>query len=293
MKAYRRVLFRPRYFPLYVAFILFIILAAICARVVVYDASRHFSSARALSQAFYEAEFDLARVRSGEAQVPRIFIKSLPKDFNMVESPAEKKELFIKFLLPLILKANEDVMRERERFIALCDLDGVSGEDKEWLDFMRGMYKTEGGSKVEILAKLDEVPVSMALAQAIQETGWGESRFLIDGNAIFAEWTWGGQGMRPRARANGLRHRVKTFSSLEESVASYVNNLNRTRYYAGFRRMRAKLRDSGKPLSGSVLASAMLHYSTQKDAYILGVKKIIRDNKLHEFDNARLEEAGQ
>jgi Bax protein len=86
---------------------------------------------------------------------------------------------------------------------------------------------------------------------------------------------------------------MKVFPSLLDSVRSYANNLNKTRYYFGFRRMRAHFRRSGKPLSGSALASAMTRYSTQKDAYILNVKRIIRDNRLFEFEGARLEEEAQ
>ncbi|MCR5506652.1 MAG: glucosaminidase domain-containing protein [bacterium] len=268
------------------------VIAIISGTMVVYDTNSHITSYRKMQQLFLDSGYDLEKIRNKEIDVPRIFIKSLPDDFNMIESPKEKKDLFIKFLLPLILKKNEELKARRENLLKIQDKLSkklkLSNEDEEFLSFVKQEYKTETGDIKDILAKLDEISVSMALGQAIQETGWGESRFLIKGNSIFAEWTWGGEGMLPRARKSGLIHRIKTFPTLYDSVDSYANNLNRTRYYAGFRRMRAKLREQGKPLFGRWLMSSMVHYSTEKDKYILDVKRIIRDNNLDDFNEVKL-----
>lgn len=289
---YSKKFIKKEYIPLYIAFFIFITMFIISAIVVVYDTNSHITSYRKMQQLFLEAGYDLNKIRNKEMDVPRIFIKTLPSDFNMIESAKEKKELFIKFLLPLILKKNEELMENRVKLQAIEEKikksKTLTAEENDFLNLMKDTYKTENGDVADILVKLDEMSVSMALGQAIQETGWGDSRFLIQGNSIFAEWTWGGDGMLPRARKDGLVHRIKTFPTLYDSVDSYANNLNKTRYYAEFRRMRAKLRSEGKPLYGRWLMSSMTRYSTQKDVYILEVKKIIRDNNLDDFNTVKL-----
>ena len=287
-----RKFFKPEFIPVYIAIFIFIIISVISGTMVVYDTNSHITSYRKMQQLFLNSGYDLEKIRNKEIDVPRIFIQSLPDDFNMIESPKEKKDLFIKFLLPLILKKNEELKSYREKLLKIQEKieknTKLSDDDKKFLDYVHQEYKTETGEIKDILIKLDEISVSMALGQAIQETGWGESRFLIKGNSIFAEWTWGGEGMLPRARKNGLIHRIKTFPTLYDSVDSYANNLNKTRYYAGFRKMRARLREQHKPLFGRWLMSSMVHYSTEKDRYILDVKRIIRDNNLDDFNDVKL-----
>lgn len=289
---YSRKFIKHEYIPIYFAFLMFITMAVISGIVVVYDTNSHITSYRKMQQLFLEADYDLEKIRNKEQDVPRIFIQTLPSDFNMIESSKEKKDLFIKFLLPLILKKNEELKKDRLKLqsieLKINTSVPLTDEEEKFLNIIKDTYKTESGEIKDILVKLDEMSVSMALGQAIQETGWGESRFLIQGNSIFAEWTWGGEGMLPRARKDGLIHRVKTFPTLYDSVDSYANNLNRTRYYAGFRKMRATLREQNKPFFGRWLMSSMIRYSTQKDVYILEVKKIIRDNNLDDFNNVKL-----
>ena len=61
-------------------------------------------------------------------------------------------------------------------------------------------YKVKKGDISELLLRMDMVPVSIALAQAAKESGWGTSRFALEGNAIFGQWTWDGQGIAPLNR---------------------------------------------------------------------------------------------
>ncbi len=288
-----RKFFRREFVPIYCALLIFLITAIISGTVVLYDTNSHITSYRKMQQLFLEANYNLDKIRNKEMDVPRIFIKTLPSDFNMIESTKEKKDMFIKFLLPLILKKNEELLADRNKLISIKEkLDknqSLTESEQKFFDLMKQNYKTTTQNIDDILVKLDEISVSMALGQAIQETGWGESRFLIQGNSIFAEWTWGGEGMLPRARKDGLIHRIKTFPTLYDSVDSYANNLNKTRYYAGFRRMRAKLRKENKPFYGRWLMSSMIHYSTEKNKYILDVKRIIRDNNLDDFNDVKLQ----
>lgn len=283
---------RRDYVPLYLAGIVFMVVACVSSVVVVRNTNANINSYRKMQQIFFDAKYDLNKIRNGEADVPRIFIPNLPSDFNMIESQKEKKEMFIKFLLPLLLLKNEEIMAQRKRVLAIQEKEkagkSLTGVDKNFLAQIKREYKIDSDDIADALVKLDEMSVSMAIGQAIQETGWGESRFLIKGNALFAEWTWGGEGMLPRARKSGLVHRIKTFPTLYHSVESYANNLNRTKYYAGFRQMRAKLRAEGKTLDGAYLMSSMSRYSTEGNKYILDVKRIIQANHLNDFDKVKL-----
>ena len=272
--------------PLGIAFAAFFTIAVVAARVVMWDGDKHIDSARKLEQLFLDADYDLAAIRSG-AKVPRLFIKSLPPDFNMIEPRAEKKRVFIKFLLPLVLLKNEELREERERAAAAIARKNPGEAEREYLAGLHEKYKTT--SAAGLLAKLDEVPVSLALAQAIEETGWGESRFLIHGNALFAEWTWSADGMIPKSRGAGKTHRVKSFPTLYDSIGSYVANLNAGAHYADFRKCRNHQRAGGKRhLAGLECAWALRRYSTKGAAYVKSLELIIRANNLHDFDAARL-----
>ena len=272
--------------PLGIAFAAFFTIAVVAARVVMWDGDKHIDSARKLEQLFLDADYDLAAIRSG-AKVPRLFIKSLPPDFNMIEPRAEKKRVFIKFLLPLVLLKNEELRAERARAAAALRRKNPGEAELEYLAGLHGKYNT--ATAEALLAKLDEVPVSLALAQAIEETGWGESRFLIHGNALFAEWTWSADGMIPKSRGARKTHRVKSFPTLYDSIESYAANLNANAHYADFRKCRNLQRAGGRRhLAGLECAGTLHRYSSQGLAYVKSLELIIRANNLYDFDAARL-----
>ena len=92
---------------------------------------------------------------------------------------------------------------------------------------------------------MDEVPVSLALAQAAKETGWGTSRFAQEGNALFGQWTWSGEGLKPKDSDKSEGHKVMKFN-VTTSVRAYQRNLNTHSSYKDFRKARAELRDEEK-----------------------------------------------
>ena len=75
---------------------------------------------------------------------------------------------------------------------------------------------------------MDEIPVSLAIAQAAKETGWGSSRFAQEGNALFGQWTWSGEGIRPLEVEKDKKHKVAKFKILKASVRAYQRNLIHT-----------------------------------------------------------------
>jgi len=135
---------------------------------------------------------------------------------------------------------------------------------------------------------MDEIPVSLAIAQAAKETGWGTSRFAQEGNALFGQWTWSGEGLKPKEADQSQGHKVMKFNVLQASVRAYQRNINTHSSYKNFRQARAELRDKDKPLDSLILAEYLDKYAETGSQYVEVLKKIINQNKLKDFDDAKL-----
>lgn len=243
-------------------------------------------------------DYTLAAVRSGKGAVPRVYVPSLPDDMGTVDVPAERKRLFIKTTLPLILAVNEDILQDRARLKrVIADVEAgrtLAAKDQVWLDEIVRQYEVEPGDFDALLKRLDMVPPSLALAQAAVESGWGTSRFAQEGNALYGERIFAeGFGLVPGARGAGESHEIRVFPRLIDSVASYVLNLNTHAAYATFRDKRASLRASGQELAGLALVDWLVPYSEERKGYITTVKRVIKGNQLWQFDEARLNSSVQ
>ena len=244
-----------------------------------------------LSSAWSIAEFrprndELDAIRAGETGVPAIFRDRLPADWRSTPRGPVRKRLFIRTLLPLILQANRNILADRSRLVGVIDRPNAMRDvDRAWLGQLTDRYKVAGGDVDELLNRVDAVPPSLALAQAAIESGWGTSRFAVEGNALFGQWTWDrGDGIAPAGRDEGASHAVKAFPRLADSVGAYMLNLNRASAYRKFRDRRAELRRRGGPLSGLELAETLTLYSTERENYVRKVAAIIRQNRLQAFD---------
>ena len=135
---------------------------------------------------------------------------------------------------------------------------------------------------------MDEIPVSLAIAQAAKETGWGTSRFAQEGNALFGQWTWSGEGLKPKDADKNEGHKVMKFNVLQASVRAYQRNLNTHKTYKPFREARAKLRDNNKNLDSLVLSKYLDAYAETGEKYVDVLQQIIKQNNLQDFDDAKL-----
>ena len=247
-----------------------------------------------LDDLFHKVDYRLEDVRLGELAVPRILVDSVPVDLAAVESVAERKRLFIQLALPLILYANERILADRKRLIGLAEevaRDGAAADalNRAWLHRLALRYGLETVDFSVLLRRVDVVPPSLALAQAAEESGWGTSRFVREGNAIFGQRTFDqGAGLVPERRDSDKTHEVRAFSGLVESVASYMTNLNTHFAYQTFRRLRQRQRLLLGRMDAFVLAGALDRYSERGAAYIETIRAIIRTNNLRAYDRARL-----
>lgn len=249
--------------------------------------------AASLRDEYRRLGYNLADIRGDIAGVPRVFLTQLPKDMSSIQSVPDRKSLFIRSLLPLVLRANEEILVDRARVEVLRDRlatgQTLSPRNAAWLDRLSASYGLAPRDFTGLLRRHDVVPVGLALAQGIEESGWGTSRFALHGNAVFGQWTFReGSGIVPLEREDGARHEVKSFRSLHESVRQYARNLNTHRAYREFRHQRANLRKNDQPIDSVVLAKTMTRYSERGAAYVTGILDLIESNKLDALDGARL-----
>jgi len=247
-----------------------------------------------LYRTFIQMGYDLELVASGETDVPRVFLASMPVDIGKMRETDKRKRLFFKAVLPLVLQVNEEIIKDRRRLNELRDARS-SGQtlgpiDRLWLIVMAERYKTERGDLDSLLRRVDVIPPSLALAQAAEESGWGSSRFVREGNAMFGQWTQASSAnaIVPKERDAGLTHRIRAFDSLLQSVRAYARNLNTHRAYRHLRTLRKQLRRNGLPLDGAVLAARLESYSERGERYVKALRAIIATNKLRRFDAVQL-----
>jgi len=209
-------------------------------------------------------------------------------DFTQWPAGEARKAQFFAFLRPLLEAENARVLTQRRRLEAIAAQAGPPGRrDARWLRDLAEEYDLATAALearamlAELLLRVDAVPVSLGLAQAAKESGWGTSRFAREGNALFGQRCFeAGCGLVPEHRRAGLGHEVRGFPSPQAAVASYVRNLNTHRDYDGLRRLRAELRAGGRRVTGFVLARTLGTYSERGDAYVQEIRQMIRFNAL-------------
>ena len=196
--------------------------------------------------------------------------------------------MFIQIILPLILKENNKIRIDRKRLFAILNKSSNNDLEKKWIKKKYKQYGVKLNDLSTLKIRMDEIPTSLAIAQAAKETGWGTSRFAQEGNALFGQWTWSGEGLKPKEADKNKGHKVMKFHILRLSVRAYLRNLNTHGSYKNLRKVRAELRDSGKPLDSIILSNYLNNYAETGNEYIEVLKKIIKQNKLKDFDEARL-----
>ena len=223
--------------------------------------------------------------------IPNITISKLPEELKEINSVNDRKELFIKIALPLIISENEILNSQNKKIKQLKDnFKYISKNDALWLIDKINKYKVKNKSIDQLLVKVDVIPVSLALSQAAIESGWGTSRFAIEGNALYGQYVWGNDkdGMVPNERKNDEIFSIKAFSNLRESVASYMLNLNSNHHYNEFRNNRFILKNTDRKISGVYLAEFIKNYSIE-DNYSSKVIGIIKTNNLEDLDDMKID----
>ena len=220
-----------------------------------------------------------------------LFINYLysPPNFSAMEDVKERKIAFVDYLKPIINDVNQQRASERQELKSLY-ADLTSGKtlgylERRKLESWSERYAIEfqpdnlTANAKRLLLHLDEIPTSMVLAQAAVESAWGTSRFVREGNNFFGQWCFTrGCGMVPNAIAKGATHEVQEFSSTEDALYTYFQNINRHPAYKQVRYIRALARKAGKPLSGLAMVGGLQKYSERGQVYIEQLRSVIRFN---------------
>lgn len=254
------------------------------------------TDAAAVDSILSAAGLNIADVRAGNATVPRLYAQAMPADMSAISQADERKRIFLKIMLPLVLAADEELVADHAHLIYLRSLmqagDDLPKAEASWLDAMMKLFQVDNGDIDELIKRVDIIPPSLVLAQAAQESGWGTSRLVHQGNAVFGQRTWAqGTGIVPAQRAKGQTFEVETFQGLGQSVFAYLVNLDRCPAYKKLRDIRARMRAKGVALDGWMLAGALGDYAEEPD-YVQKIRALIRTNKLTDFDAARLAALG-
>jgi len=248
-----------------------------------------FQQVISLINLFEKSGYNLEKVREGEP-VANFFLARFPEGIGELENIDQRKKIFIQILLPIILSENEKTIEDRRKLTIIMNRKSFI-KDAAWLDEKFQQYKVKDNNVKELLIRMDIIPPSIAIAQAAYESGWGTSRFAIEGNALFGQWGWKEKkGMVPENRTEDERHEVSKFNQIRYAVSAYKNNLNTHAFYDEFRKERAhqrKGRLTGS-ISGLKLINYLGKYSVRGDDYVLGLKKIIEQNSLKDFDKSNL-----
>ena len=244
-------------------------------------------SASTLEQLFEDEKYNLLDVRKNKIVKP-ITIGLLPKEIKKIESTKKRKDLFIKIVLPLVLEENNRIKLDRKRLFVILNKNNNTKSEKEWIKKKFKQYGVLNNDLSTLKIRMDEIPVSLAIAQAAKETGWGTSRFALEGNALFGQWTWTGEGIKPAGADSDTTHKVMKFKVLKASVRAYQRNLNTHSSYKKFRKARAIQRDNEEILNSIELVKYLNKYAETGDEYTKVLKKIIEQNSLRDFDDAKM-----
>ena len=233
---------------------------------------------------------------SGENTVPPLLLTHLPNDFAQINSTHQRRELFLRSLLPIVLVENRRL--QEQRALASWLLDGnmpvVGSPTHDWLFNVAKQFRIRGdltkpAIRDKFLGRLDIIPPALALAQAAIETGWGSSRFALEGNSLFGQWSYAkNSGLEPSQRDEAATHLVASFPDLQASVRSYMRNLNTGNAYHEFRTARATARANAQPLRATELAAHLHRYSQRGEDYVADIRSIIRSPSIAKLTQASL-----
>jgi uncharacterized FlgJ-related protein len=254
-------------------------------------------------QLFNEIGYTAEQWQAGIREVPRVEITNIPQRWQTEAQTipiSDKKNIFFRLTGSGVLQANEKIMNERQRLLQAIENKDI--HENEWVAALAVKYRVvkkesdtlDNQTLTELRKRVDMVPPSLALAQAAEESGWGTSRFAIQGNSLFGQWDFSGKGIKPKEQRSQLGdYGIAAFDSPQDSIEAYMLNLNTHRAYERMRQKRAVFRQQKKQPTGWDLAKTLDKYSERGTEYVKSLHSIMRYNKLNDADQAYLWDKGK
>jgi Bax protein len=214
--------------------------------------------------------------------VPAVALNRLPRGLGAL-GVHRKKSLFLRMILPMVLAADDALAKQRDFLLATYarPVPAPAGSRRyrtlRTIEHAYGLHGSPWSPAVRrrLLRRVDVVPVSLALAQAAKESGWGTSYFARRGNDLFGMWTYEAEhGLPPRSLEDPT-HYVRRFRDLESSIVHYLEAINTRPAFHRFRVLRARLRAAGRPLTARALVAGLALYSQQGEAYVAAIRAML------------------
>ncbi len=236
---------------------------------------------------------DLDQVRKTHS-VPAVYSENLPVNLSTLPVQ-EKTSLFITLVLPNVLRVNEeirDIRQQMEKIFAKKEnYARLTRKEQWWLNRLAWDFGCDPEDRQEMRLRVDTVPVALALAQAIDESGWGSSRFAIAGNALYGQHL-PGDSLDDYILSRGGDVKIAAFDSIYLATRSYIHKLNSVWAYEDLRQMRASLREQGLDITGHELASGLESYSALGKEYVHDLRYLIERYELEHLNGVELQNSG-
>ncbi len=201
----------------------------------------------------------------------------------------DRKREFFDFIRPIITAENQRIREDKWKFRELYarSLNGyrLTGGERGFIRELMNRYKVRGEVSDDLawqilMERVDVVPLPLASVQAAMESGWGTSRFARLGNNLFGQWCFREScGIVPDRRPEGDIYEVARFSTVNESVRSYLLNLNTFSAYKEFRSLRLRQRLERGSLDSYELAGELSAYSVRRGEYIDELRLMLKVNR--------------
>lgn len=221
--------------------------------------------------------------------IPNFTLRSIPKDIGKIKDRLTRKTLFLRVMIPIIIAEQHQIRHKRKSLTLFLHSANLNPKFESRIKQLFKEYKinqslTLDQKKAELLSRYDELPLTLVLAQAAIESGWGTSRFAREGNSLFGEWTFDGSGIIPTGREQGKSHRIKSFPSIQKSISSYIKNINRNNAYKELRQTRKKMRMNKQPLNARELANNLNRYSQKGQKYVTSILNILNSKAFKQIE---------
>jgi uncharacterized FlgJ-related protein len=205
-------------------------------------------------------------LKRGNYIYPRVFVQNIPHDYASIEDLTYRNELFIKMLMPIVLKVNHEYEEEHENLLAIkyafYEEKDFHELDCYYIDLLAKKYEIVTPYKdtrkyimllEELLLRADSIPPSILVATAAIYTDWGTSRIAIEGNNLYKAKNWySDEGIKPLS--DDKDYTFKIYDSLEDSIRDYILKVNQSVNYKSFWQTRQMVRkvslESKSPIYG-------------------------------------------
>lgn len=217
--------------------------------------------------------------------VPVLYDSLIVQSFKAKEV---RKKQFINQVLPaiLIVRYNMQLRSEKvEKIIYNLSQDiPILPKEQFYIDSLMKKYRAINYDN--LISRLKPHPTSLVLAQAAVESGWGSSRFAMEGNNLFGVWTTKNDPNVIKSLYDREEQSIflKKYSSIAESVDHYFLTIGRHRAYTQFRKIRNQEVDVFQ------LIKALDSYSERGDEYTYLLRKMIEWNDLQKYDSYTISE---